>query len=315
MRALLLALALLVATLGARAQLPGSQAIEIPTWFTESFLEFPEDVEDAAREGKRLMLYFGQDGCPYCQQLMQTNFTQRAIVEKTRQHFVAVALNIFGDRELRWTDGRRMSEKELARALKIQYTPTILFLDETGGVLARLNGYYPPHRFSAALDYAAGRAGKGQRFDEYMKTVVAKSASPTLHEAPFLREGLVVLDGAKPVALLFETPYCSGCDELHREGLRRPEVRALIERFDVYRLTLDDSRARSLHIAYTPTLVFFDGGREVFRVEAYLRPFHLASALDYVASGAYRDEPSFQRFIQARAAQLRERGQSVDLWR
>lgn len=310
-----IALALLVATLGARAQLPGSQAIEIPAWFTESFLEFPEDVEDAAREGKRLMLYFGQDGCPYCQQLMQTNFTQRAIVEKTRQHFVAVALNIFGDRELRWTDGRRMSEKELARALNIQYTPTTLFLDEKGGVLARLNGYYPPHRFSAALDYAAGLRGKSQPFDEYMRSVTALSASPTLHAAAFLRQPPVELQGAKPVALLFETPYCSGCDELHREGLRRPEVRALIERFDVYRLTLDDGRARSLHIAYTPTLVFFDGGREVFRVEAYLRPFHLASALDYVASGAYRDEPSFQRFIQARAERLRERGVAVELWK
>jgi CelD/BcsL family acetyltransferase involved in cellulose biosynthesis len=50
-------------------------------------------------------------------------------------------------------------------------------------------------------------------------------------------------------------------------------------------------------------------------VEAYLRPFHLASALDYVSSGAYRKEPSFQRFIQTRAERLRDRGETVDLWR
>ncbi len=60
--------------------------------------------------------------------------------------------------------------------------------------------------------------------------------------------------------------------------------------------------------------MFFDGGKEVFRVEAYLRPFHLASALEYVASGAYRKEPSFQRFIQARAERMRASGQSVELW-
>src|SRR3990170_2458919 len=178
-----LGVALFVSALGVRAQ-----AIEIPAWFTESLLEFPEDVKEAARQGKRLMLYFGQDGCPYCQQLMQTNFTQRAIVEKTRKHFVAVALNIWGDREAQWTDGRRMSEKELARALKIQYTPTLLFLDEKGALVARLNGYYPPHRFAPALEYAAGLAGKGQRFEEYMKGVAASSASPTLHEAAFLRK-------------------------------------------------------------------------------------------------------------------------------
>lgn len=78
------------------------------------------------------MLYFGQDRCPYCTQLMQTNFTQHAIVDKTRKHFVAIALNIWGDREVRWTDGRRMSEKELTRALQVQYTPMLLFLDEKG---------------------------------------------------------------------------------------------------------------------------------------------------------------------------------------
>ncbi|MGH8707890.1 MAG: thioredoxin family protein [Burkholderiales bacterium] len=302
--------ALVLSALGARAQ-----AIDIPAWFSESFLEIPEDVQDAAREGKRLMLYFGQDGCPYCKQLMQTNFTQRAIVDKARRHFVAIALNIWGDREVQWTDGRRMSEKELTRTLGIQYTPTLLFLDEQGTLVARLNGYYPPHRFAAALDYAAGLAGKGRRFDEYMKASVTRSASPTLHEAPFLRAPPVELAGAKPVALLFETPYCAGCDELHREGFRRPEVKKLLERFDVYRLTPDDDRARSLRVAYTPTIVFFDGGAEVFRVEAYLRPFHLAAALDYVASRAYRKEPSFQRFVQARADRLRERGVAVELWK
>ena len=49
-------------------------------------------------------------------------------------------------------------------------------------------------------------------------------------------------------------------------------------------------------------------------MDAYLRPFHVASALEYVSSSAYRDEPSFQRFVQARAERLRARGEAVDLW-
>ena len=57
----------------------------------------------------------------------------------------------------------------------------------------------------------------------------------------------------------------------------------------------------------------FGAGREVFRIDAYLRPFHLASSLDYVASGAYRDEPSFQRYAKERAERLRLRGATVDL--
>ena len=54
---------------------------------------------------------------------------------------------------------------------------------------------------------------------------------------------------------------------------------------------------------------------EVLRIDSYVRPFHLASALDYVASGAYRREPSFQRYLQARGERLRGRGENVELWK
>jgi thioredoxin-related protein len=319
MRLLVLLLAVALAA-PAQAQVASPHAIDIPPWFTETFLDVREDVREAAAQGKRLMLYFGQDGCPYCTALMQTNFSQRPIADKARRHFVAIALNLWGDREVLWLDGRRMSEKALGRELRVQFTPTLLFLDEHGKVVLRLNGYLPPHRFEAALDYAAGLAGKGMRYDEYVKTTIKEAASATLHDESLFAALPVALTGAKPVALLFETPYCAGCDELHRDGLRRPEVRRLLERFSVYRLTLGEMRtpqttwARQLRVAYTPTIVIFDRGKEVLRLDTYLRPFHLASALDYVASGAYRKEPSFQRYLQARAGRLRERGDKVDLW-
>jgi len=37
-----------------------------PPWFKQSFLDIREDVDEAATAGKRLLLYFYQDGCPYC---------------------------------------------------------------------------------------------------------------------------------------------------------------------------------------------------------------------------------------------------------
>jgi thioredoxin-related protein len=131
--------------------------------------------------------------------------------------------------------------------------------------------------------------------------------------------------------VLFETRYCAACDELHRKGFRRKDILALLARFDIARFALSERTAivtpgarrmaaedwaRELGIAYTPSLVFFDAaGKEVFRIEAYLRPFHLRSSLEYVADGAYKHEPSFQRFVQERARQMRERGETVDLWR
>jgi len=154
MRWLLVLLALVLACAGFAAR---AQTHEVPSWFAESFLEFPQDVKEAAQQRKRLMLYFWQDGCPACRKMKETTLADRAIVDQTRRHFVAVALNVFGERELQWTDGRTMREKELARALNIRGTPTLLFLDERGVVALRLVGYVPPERFAATLAQAQGR--------------------------------------------------------------------------------------------------------------------------------------------------------------
>ena len=314
---------------------PSPHAIDIPKWFAESFLDLREDIRDAAREDKRLLVYFGQDGCPYCKALMKVNFGDPDIVARTRRHFVPVALNIWGDREVTWLDGRKVTEKELARILRVQYTPTLLFFDEQGAVVLRLNGYTPPDKFRVALDYVGGHQEKRQSFTDYQAGLQPEGPGAKLATQPFFERGTPDLRRAlaasgKPAVVVFERTSCRDCAEMHREAFTRPEVRRLLSTFKVLQVDAFGSGpvvtgagkraterdwARELQIVNTPSLVFFDAaGRETFRVEGYVRPFHLASALDYVASGAYRDEPSFQRFIQKRADALRAAGIKVDIW-
>ena len=315
-----LLLALLLGITAARAEEP-------PPWFSETLLELREDVADAAAQGKRVMLYFGQDGCPYCKRLMEVNFRQAAIAAKAQKNLVALAFNIWGDREVRWIDGSVTTEKRLAAQLKVQFTPTILFLDEKGGVALRVNGYLPPARFESALDYVAGRMEGKVPFAQY--ATAKETASPLLNPQPFFLKPPYDLrrkPGSRPLAVLFETTHCAGCDELHREAFTRKEVLSRLARFDVVRLSPADGliapggqQVKGIEwarLTYVPSILFFDDrGREVFRIEAYTRPFHLAGALEYVASGAYLREPSFQRFLQAESDRIRERGGTVDLWR
>jgi len=144
-----------------------------------------------------------------------------------------------------------------------------------------------------------------------------------MFDEPFLMRpplDLAKRKGGRPLAVLVESADCDACDEMHREAFGRRDVLRALERFDVARIVLGSSApltspsgnattagafARELGVAYTPAVVFFDAsGREVFRIGAYLRPFHFASSFAYVADGAYRDEPSFQRC----SSQWRSRG-------
>jgi thioredoxin-related protein len=332
MRRLLALLALLIAVSPAPTLAQIGDEV-LPPVFVETLLELPDDAAQAAKSGKRLLLYFGQQGCPYCKELMQTSFTQKAIADKTAKHFLPIAFNLFGDREVTWFDGTVRSEKEFARFLKVQFTPTLLLLDEKGNIIGRINGYYPPHRFSAALDYSVRRLEGKLSFAEHMKAVPQTGASATLHDQAFFMKSshLARKPGGKALAVLFETRHCAPCDELHREGFKRDQTRAAISRLDVARLSLSgrdaittpDGRTttaeawgRELGIGYTPSVVFFDDkGKEVFRVEAYVRPFHFTSSFEYVASGAYRKEPEFQRFLQNKTEHMKERGEKAELWK
>ena len=338
-----LALALLVAAGGAAAAdkretldaglvSPGYH--EQPPWFKQSFLILPEDIDEAARRGRRVMLYFYQDGCPYCLKMLRDNLGQKALAEKTRKYFDVISINIWGDREVVDVDGKAAAEKEFARSLRIQFTPTLLMFDESGKVVLRLNGYTPPAKFEAALDFAGGRLEKRGSFADYLQKQVRVPASGVLNAAPWLlpqplRLAERLKTGKRPLLVLFEQKECLECDELHTQSFRHKDVADRLAHFQVAQVdtgsratvqtpegaTLPGSDwARRIGVYHAPTLVFFDlAGKEAFRIDGYVRAFHLASSLEYVASGAYRTQPEFQRYVEARAIALRTKGVKVDL--
>jgi thioredoxin-related protein len=333
----LLAAAVMAAlvALPAMAQQPSPHAIDIPRWFSNSLLDFKDELPEAARDGKRVMVYIGQDGCPYCKALMKTSFAPGPIADLVRRHFVAIAINIWGDAEVTWIDGRRFTEKSLARELKVQFTPTLLFFETDGRLALRLDGYLPPERMRLAVDYLVSRRDREESLADYLaaRTPVAAADGPAPAMPYLLRDptNLVRRPAGKPLAVLFESPGCAPCRTLHAEAFARPGLRAMLRRFDVARLvagpaqpiTTPDGRrtdtrawSRDLGIRMHPTVIFFDsGGREAFRFDGELRPFHVESAFDYVASGAWQREPQFQRHVQARAERLRAEGKPVDLWK
>ncbi len=315
-----------------KAELRGARPHEVPAWFKKSFLVLPEDVTEAARNGRRLMIYFGQEGCPYCAELMNNNFSQAPIVEYTRRHFDAIDLNLWGSREVTDFSGKAMQEKELAAKLKVWFTPTLLFFDEKGELVLRINGYYPPHQFLTALKYVAEKQEKRVTFKEYLAKQSPPPAKGALHAQPFFApppHDLSRIAGGKPLAVFFEQKDCAGCDRLHEVVLKDDTTKELLKRFHVVQLdrwgdmpvvtpagrkTTARAWADSLNVAYVPTAVLFDGGKEIIQIEAMLKGFHVQSVLDYVASGAYKTQPSLQRYIQARADHLREQGIVVDIW-
>lgn len=306
---------------------PGHQ--EHPAWFKVSFLDLFEDIEDAADNNKRLLIYYYQDGCPYCKKLIQENFSQRGISDKTQKYFDVVSINLWGDKEVTVGD-RVYTEKEFAEALKVQYTPTFLFFDENKKIVFRANGYYPPEKFSALLDYIGKKEESKTSYQDYIEKINPQVSTGRLHDdINSVASASDLTKTTKPLLVMFEQKQCSTCDELHLDILKRKQSVDLLSRFDVVVFDMWSNKvvktptgesmkirdwAKELDVKYAPSLLFFDDkGNEVFRADAYLKAFHIQSVMDYVSTGAYKRQTNFQRYIDERADHLREQGIEIDL--
>ena len=320
-------------TAAEKAPLRGVGQFEVPGWFKRSFLDLNQDVIEATQHGKRLMVYFGQNGCPYCAELFNNNFSQPHILEYTRRHFDAVEINIWGSREVTGFSGKSLSEKEFSSNLRVWFTPAILFFNENSETVLRLNGYYPPHQFLAALQYVAEKQESKLPFSEYLVKHAPSASRGVLNQKSFFAKppyDLKDISFERPVVVFFEQKDCSGCDRMHDDTLALSETETLLSRFHSVQLdrwntipivtpggkrTTARQWADEINVVYVPTIVLFANGREVIRIEAQFKSFHIQSALDYVASGAYKTQPSVQKFIQQRVDHLREQGVTVDIWK
>ncbi len=311
----------------------GAMETVMPDWFKESFLDFEEDIAEAAAENKRLMLYFHQDGCPYCNALVEHNFAQKDIYDTVREKLDVVAINMWGDLDVVHVGGKNFTEKTLAEALRVNYTPTLMFFDEQGKVALRLDGYYPPEQFRLALDYVNQHKEKELSYNDYLAAISPPAQDGDLNKQSFFMPPpyeLVRKENARPLAVFFEQKQCEQCDVLHENTLSDPSTREIIEQFDTVQLdmwadtplvtpwgknTTARQWANELGIKFAPSIVLFDRtGNEVMRTDAFLKTFHVQSVFDYVLNEAYKHEPNFQRFLSARSEALREQGIDVDIW-
>ena len=316
--------------LAAQADTPTHpESFGIPDWFKASFLDLSEDNREAQDNGKHLLVLFTQDFCPYCKALIDKNLTQKTIRDKLDKDFDIVHLNMWGDREVYDIKGAPTTEKEIAKTLQVQFTPTIIFFDLDGEPALRTNGYISSSDMLASLEFVATEAYRNSSILEFLKDKQRPSAQKSLNKQGFIHRSFDRYKTGAPVALVFEQTDCLDCDQLHECVLSKssfnkhadPFYTVQLDLWSMKPITLPSGRvvpvnrlAQELEISYTPTIVLLDPNfNEVIRAEAQLRSFHVESLFEYVSEGAYSDEPEFQRFIDARAARHRSQGKTVSL--
>ena len=311
----------------------GSKTVQMPSWFKTSFLDFSEDVADSKIDNKHLILYFHQDGCPYCAKLVEENFTDEKLVTQIRQNFEIIDVNMWGDKDLIDLSGKEYTEKQFAEKLKIQFTPSLIFLDTTGKQVLRMDGYQSISKMSKMLDFVATKKYQTTTFSAFS----SQGNNGKLNSQNFFSKPPHMLARSSKypandfLAVFFEEGNCPECDDFHNNMLTKNNIKSAFEKMEVVQLnTSKDEKIintngkrttskkwyQELKLTSKPAVVIFDKfGVEIIRKDGFFKEFHFDSILQYALTSSYKTQSNFQRYIEHRADEIRATGVDVDLWK
>ncbi len=156
----------------------GDDGLHKQPWFSQSFLELADDLDEAAENDRLLMVVVEQAGCPYCREMHRVNFERAEIVDEITKSYLAVQLDLWGSREVVDFDGSSMEERDWIQKNAIHFTPTTLFFkqgdDGRAREVFRMPGYFKPFHHLSALKYVASEAYLDQPFQRFLQTVFAE---------------------------------------------------------------------------------------------------------------------------------------------
>lgn len=105
----------------------GDDGLHEASWIEETFKDLREDHEEAAAQGKTLLVMIEQRGCIYCTKMHEEVFPDPEIDAALRDDFFVVQINMFGDVEVTDFDGETLSEKDMVTRWNANFTPTLMF--------------------------------------------------------------------------------------------------------------------------------------------------------------------------------------------
>ncbi|MDH5393076.1 MAG: thioredoxin fold domain-containing protein [Gammaproteobacteria bacterium] len=295
-----------------------SSKIILPDWFKLSFLDLKDDLDEAVANNKKgIIVYFGRKDCPYCKALLDNNWRRKDIVHYTVSHFDVIAIDTKGIKNITDFDGYVYDEKQYSLKMKTNFTPSLLFYNQSGSRVLKLSGYQQPYRFLAALEYVADKHYEKHSFRSYLsqaKSSLDSNGNDELNfqsffDAPPHNLNRQRFPAERPLAVFFENKYCHACDILHSIPLEQASIKSKLDDMDVIQLDVSSRQqiitpdgtkttlidwANTLNIHYTPTIVFFDeSGNEIIRIDSVVWVNRLSRVLDFIRTRGYKTSPGF----------------------
>lgn len=131
------------------------------------FMSLDKALKVAAKEQRRVFLYFGRHGCPSCEKTNRESFSDPRVNEHYKKNFVLAYADSESGKRLRLSSGERITEMELGVKLKVFGTPFFYFMEPSGKPIMRAPGYQSAEEFLLFDRYVNGGHYKEKTLAEF----------------------------------------------------------------------------------------------------------------------------------------------------
>ncbi len=142
-------------------------ANKLPFWFVKNNTDINSIIKKTKNSHKRVLLFFDLKGCPYCIKMIKTNLSGGKLTEKTRKNFIVVYIDSEGKRIVKYKNFIG-SEKDFKKKMKSFFSPAMIFLNKSGDVIAKFEGYRNPKKYKNILGYIISNSYKKYSFPDYL---------------------------------------------------------------------------------------------------------------------------------------------------
>ncbi len=145
--------------------LPGMTFADPPDGYT--FRSYDEGLAQSARTHRPVFLYFGREGCGFCDFTNQNAFSDAEVHEKFNTHYELVYVDAESGRRLTLPSGERITERDLGTRFNAFVTPVFVFLAADGSQLLKRIGIQSAEELLLYDQFIHGEHYRTQSFDQF----------------------------------------------------------------------------------------------------------------------------------------------------
>lgn len=131
---------------------------------------FDKAHELASENNKHLFLFFEAEWCGLCKQMRREVFPNSNIQEMMSEYFYPVSIDLESESILNYK-GKKRTESSFSHLMRINATPTIIFLNGAGEPVGINRGFMNTSELKNLLIYVGEGFIDEMEFDEYKNSI------------------------------------------------------------------------------------------------------------------------------------------------